>query len=322
MSDNPADFWTSETSVFFTSFWGWTPETWGTVGWTGQRGKGRRKNLLAKLTDPFIAVIYVTGDQDNDAELRGRIAGFYLMSHEMGDRNRFTHPLHYKLEPKKWRHSLRAIRAFSYLPEYRISVSDLDPDLLDRARSIAAMGDMLTDPKQIELLRSTHWEEVDVYLPVGKARVSIATVQPLRGFNRAGPTNQDAYVVSSSGQQLKRHLYILVLGGDTSAYLGKAADGKRIYKIGLSASPELRKEALQSGMPEGAFSWKTHKTSAGGGRSSGFSFDAAVAGEYAMKKHLSKVGEWLGGEFYLANESEIRAAWRLANEAAKSFEKK
>src|SRR4051812_20218664 len=127
MSEEKADFWTDETSVLFTSFWGWSPETWGTVGWTGNPGLTRRTNLLKELTDPFITVCYATNTQENDhPDLRGKIAGFYLMSHETGLRNEFTHPIHHHREPEKWQHSLRALRAFSYVPEHRIILREFD----------------------------------------------------------------------------------------------------------------------------------------------------------------------------------------------------
>ena len=125
MMEGIEDIWTDQTSVLFTSFWGWTPETWGTVGFSGEKGKSRRTNLLKKLSDPFICVCYVTGSKNFiDPDLKGKIAGFYLVSHDAGNRKEFTHPIHHNLEPEKWQHSLRAIRAFSYFPEYRLSVAD------------------------------------------------------------------------------------------------------------------------------------------------------------------------------------------------------
>ena len=62
MTDDAANFWTDETSVLFTSFWGWTPETWGTVGWSNNEGRTHRDKLLNELSNPFITVCYVTGN--------------------------------------------------------------------------------------------------------------------------------------------------------------------------------------------------------------------------------------------------------------------
>ena len=99
---------------------------------------------------------------------------------------------------------------------------------------------------------------------------------------------------------LPRELYVLRLSGDADAYLGKSAKGRSIYKIGLSVSPDLRRQSFQKSMPCGAFIWKIERRS----RDVGFgvlqSFDSAVAGENAMKETLVTCADWLGGEFYLA----------------------
>jgi hypothetical protein len=158
------DIWTDDTSVLFTSFWGWTPETWGTVGWSGDRGFTRRANLLRELSDPFICVCYVTSNRiDTDPDLKGMIGGFYLVSHQTGDRDEFTHPIHHDREPSKWRHSLRATRAFSFLPEYRPRAMDVFPELSRTARHVSAMGEIIKDSKKIDELRSIPWIEVAVF---------------------------------------------------------------------------------------------------------------------------------------------------------------
>jgi hypothetical protein len=319
MSSPSADFWTDDTSVFFSSFWGWTPEMWGCVGWTGEQGRTRRSNLKTKLSNPFIAVIYVTKSAD-DEDLAGKIVGFYLMSHEEGDRNEFTHPHRHTLEPEKWNHSLRALRAFTYIPECRIEAADFDPELARRARPVTKWGEVLTDRKKIKRLRNTPWVEVDVYIPTGQAVETEEELIPRSGFNRAGPANRNGYVVSSSAHNLKRQLYILRLSGNMNAFLDRDAHGRQIYKIGLSASPEMRRLTLQSAMPNGAFRWEICHHSQSKNQKDGYSFYAAVAGEYAMKKALAKSSEWLGGEFYLANPSDIKGAWKLGEQAALNYQ--
>jgi hypothetical protein len=318
MTANPSDFWTDDMSVIFTSFSGWSPETWGTLGWTGQQGLSRRNNLLKKLTDPFIAVIYVT-ESSGDAENRGNIVGFYLLSHETGHRNSFTHPIHHQDDVEQWEHSLRAIRAFTYVPEKSLKAIQFDPTLATRGLSVSKWAEILTDPNKIDQLRNIPWVESDVYIPSGQEIEGTEEFEPIYGLTRAGPANGNGYVVSSSAQRLERELYLLKLAGDTDAYLGRAAKGREIYKVGLSASPELRKEALQRAMPNGAFTWEVHRHTGKPGEVGSFSFNAAVAGEYAMKSYLAHKAEWLGGEFYLATQSDIEVAWQLGEEASKNF---
>jgi hypothetical protein len=308
-TSSAADFWTDETSVLFTSFWDWSPETWGTVGWTNHKGKARRDNLLQQLTDPFITVVYITNSsKDADPELKGMIVGFYLISHEQGDRDEFTHPIHHKLTPKKWRHSLRALRAFSYLPEYRLNAYEFDPSLTRGGINVASLGKVLTDTAQITLLRETPWVEVDVYT-VDRYGAEDYDDFSSTGKVKGGPASKRGYVVSEGTHHLPRQLYILRLKGDSDAFLGESANGRAIYKIGLSISPDLRRQALQKAMPRGAFHWRIDRTS----KTSGFestSFDAAMSGENAMKTYLAECACHLGGEFYLASKSQIDEAWR------------
>lgn len=313
------DIWDRDYSVLFTSFWGWTPETWGTVGWTGDRGLTRRSNLLAELTDPFITVSYITSNKTYiDPALKGKIAGFYLVSHEIGDRDEFTHPIHHGQDVDKWRHSLRALRAFSYLPEHRQNVADLDSGLLSRARSVSAMGEVLSKPDQIKLLRDTSWTEVEVYTPASVLAVDADTGGKSKGMVQAGPASRDGYVVARGSQWTPRELYILRLEGDANAYLGRPAEGRVIVKVGLSASPDMRRQTFQKALPRGAFKWKIDRTTSDCALAHYSSHAVAVKGEDAMKRHLACQAEWLGGEFYLASEEVIEAAWQLGCEAARS----
>ncbi|MDF2369705.1 MAG: hypothetical protein P1V21_02820 [Rhizobiaceae bacterium] len=318
--DQVNNFWTTDTSVLFTSFWGWSPETWGTVGWSNTRGLTRRMNLLKEMTDPFITVCYVTSNKTYiDPALKGMIAGFYLVSHETGDRDQFTHPIHHDLDPEKWRHSLKSLRAFSYLPEYRLSVSDLNPALLNRALSVSAMGEIISDPHQIKLLRDTPWVEVDVYQPPFVQWQGGLNSEQQTGKVRAGPENIGGYQVPHHTDGLSRELYVLHLSGDADAYLGRSSDNRSIYKIGLSVSPEIRRQSFQKSMPRGAFHWRIEKTTSKPGHAACLSFFAAVAGENAMKDYLAACAEWLGGEFYLATAHQIEEAWQQGNFAAKEY---
>lgn len=317
MAEPTADFWTDDTSVFFTSFWGWTPETWGTVGWTGDKGLAHRTKLLGKLTDPFICAIYVTREPTRTApELEGKIAGFYLMSHQTGDRNEFTHPNHHTRHTDKWRHSLRALRAFSYISEPLPDAREFEPTLrTGAAQAVASWGKIIEDPTQLAVLRQTPWREVPLY----RAGVPIEAAEEASmglGMVPAGPMATQPYLVSPSAALLERRLYVMRLDGDTSAYLGKPADGRAIYKVGLSVSPEFRRRGLQKSMPLGAFVWKLEHLGGNGLNHKGYPFDAAVAGETAMKVHLRDHGEHLGGEFYLATPKQIEEAWTRGHAAA------
>lgn len=312
------EIWTDETSVLFTSFWGWDPATWGTVGWSGDRGLTRQTNLMEQLSDPFITVCYVTANKTyTDPDLKGKISGFYLVSHETGDREEFTHPIHHDRDAGKWRHSNRAIRAFSYLPEYRLSVSELEPDFLTRARSISAMGEILTDPVLIQRLKAIPCEETEVYQSVS-AQAALSDEHSY-GMVQAGPASGEGYEVKSGSQNTPRELYILRLGGDVSAYLGRPVETRSIIKVGLSGSPDMRRQHIQKAMPRGSFNWTVDRTLRSCGLNPCPNHKIAVVGEDAMKRYLARHAEWLGSEFYLAHETDIDTAWQLGCQAVKDI---
>ncbi|MEP6827449.1 MAG: hypothetical protein ABJA10_05190, partial [Aestuariivirga sp.] len=64
--------------------------------------------------------------------------------------------------------------------------------------------------------------------------------------------------------------------------------------------------------------WKIERTTSGMGMALYSSHTIAVQGEYAMKRHLAKHAEWLGGEFYLASHDVIETAWHLGCAAAQN----
>lgn len=319
MNNAAPDFWTDDTSVLFTSYWGWRPKTWAAVGWSNDRGKTHRDHLLEELTDPFITVVYVTQDPDGlDRHLVGKVAGFYLMSHECGHRDQFTHPTQHGRHPEKWVHSLRALRAFSYISDPLPIAREIVPEVSKAGQSIASWGRVLSDPGQIQRLREVPWQEVALYRPDMPA-------DPLddpatgTGYVQAGPAASQPYMVSPNALGLGRKLYIFVLHGDTDAYLGKASDGRRIIKIGLSIQPEDRCSQFQRAMPQGAYNWRVERPNVADSVHAGFPFKAAVAGENAMKEYLASCADHLGGEFYLASPEQIDIAWQQGHAAAGSF---
>lgn len=314
-----AGFWTDETSVVLTSFWGWRPERWAAVGWTGEDGRTYRDNFVQRVTNPFITVVYVARSPDGfDRDLVDRIAGFYLVSHEAGHRNEFTHPSHHRRDPDKWEHSLRAIRAFSYVLDPLPLARDVEPAITrGGARAIARWGKVLTDLEQIRMLRDLPWRESPIYRG-DMGGDAFDDVVPPPGFVPAGPQATRPYVVSPNAVNLPRHLYVLRLDGDTDAYLGSPAGGRRIVKIGLSVQPAGRCRDLQKHLPRGVFRWVVDRPRSDGPGDPGFMFDAAVVGENAMKTHLVAHAENLGGEFYLADDAAIETAWRLGHDAART----
>jgi hypothetical protein len=309
------DVWEGKTA-WITSFWGWAPETWGTVSFTSE---ARRGTVAGQSTDPFIVVIYVTkGTREDDPDLGGKVAGFYLVSQVQGDRDAFTDPGHHDRFPKKWRYGFKAIRAFGFLPEFRPHIDDFDPSMVARARTVAAHAERLS-ADQVERLKVIPYIELPLY--GGSSILEGDIVVPARGGHmvRAGPVNRAGYFVPGEPMDTAKELYACMLAGDMSAYLKTPVADRNIYKIGMSISPATRLQAFRKAMPDGAFRWEHHRSTRKDGHEPYPSFHAAESGERAMKNALGMSGEWLGGEFYAATPSDFEQAWSAGRAAALAF---
>ena len=145
-----------------TSMWRWVPGAWGFVGWTNPT---HRASMLRRMTDPFLCVCYVTRHRRADPALRGRLAGFYVASHERVDRDVCTDPAYHGLEPERWRYGVRALRAFTFRPAGRVVALDWDPTLGPRAQHVAGHGVVVRDLRRLAELRALPHDEVPVYTP-------------------------------------------------------------------------------------------------------------------------------------------------------------
>lgn len=310
------NIWDEKYSAWITSFWGWSPGSWGTIGFTRP---GRRNTIVRKTTDPFIMVIYVTKSApSSDPDIRGKICGFYLVSHIEGHRDDFTSADRHSLNPEKWAYSLKAIRAFSFLPEYRLDIDKFDPTLGPRARSVAASGEEI-DEAHHTVLRHLPYVEVEVF---GGGDVMVGDIQvPDKDGHmvKAGPVNRGGYVVPGEPPDTEKELYALALDGDVTTFLGEPDRGRSIFKIGLSMSPKTRLEAFRKSLPRGTYSWRLHRSTRVDGHPPYPTFEAAEAGERSMKDYLGHHGRWLDGEFYAASLDTFEIAWRTAREKALAY---
>jgi len=324
------DIWERGYSVHLSSFYGWDPESWGMVSYSDP---GRRDTVVRDTTNPFITVIYVTKTAPNDdPDERGMIVGFYLVSHEEGHRDAFTASHQHDRDPEKWQHGLRALRAFRFLPEYRISIDDFDPSVATKAQSVARFGMEVSTEAAQRLMAIPYVEEPifggaseidnNVHFPADPSfdhSKSNERASGAKGRVGSGAINRSGYFVPAEPLDAPKELYVLCLDGDVEAWLGEPAKGRAIFKIGYSMSPATRRDAFQRALPNGLYAWRLDRStcSEGGDRYPGSK--AAIAGEDAMKNFLAKNADWLSGEFYAATDAQIAKAWKIGREAAQKW---
>ena len=119
---------------------------------------------------------------------------------------------------------------------------------------------------------------------------------------------------------------MLELDGDVGAMLGMTTTslaGRRLIKLGLSYSPHARQTAFNNALPEGAFKWKLIRSTLMDGDKMYSGHKVAVAGEQAMVKYFMQDGnnaESRSGEFFIASDADIEAAWQIGKRVAEQEE--
>lgn len=325
---NADDPFQGNPDVWITSFWGWSPETWGCVGFTS---KARPHNIIKKTTDPFIMVIYVTETAPGDSTLKGKVAGYYELSHEIGLKEDFisADQLNAAHHPKeKWAHSFRAIRAWEIDDKFKPTIREFHPDLVkNKQQQTVSTWAKELPIEQIERLKALPRKQIKVFK--GPKVLNDTPVIP-SGSGRVGGGNfrGGGYEVGEP-QSTEKQLYILELSGVASDFVENANQDQKIFKVGLSAWPPGRKLALNTALPNGKFSWGVRNMTENEDLTPYANFNVAKIGEDAMKDFLAEkhrdsddATRHLGGEFYLTDESSINSAWKLGCDAANEAESK
>ena len=301
--------------VWLTSFWGFTPESWGCIGFTEKRALDYF--LRESNSDAALVSIYVTKGK-GPLNMRGKVVGFYEITKQMGFVESFVAgDLLAKLEADeeakgKWKFSLKASKAWRIAEEdwkpveeiFNVSYS------IDKARYIGAQGVLITS-EETKRLRTLTVYEVPVYGQTEKITSAITTFEnAIMPSKAVYPAKEPYWVGETDGP---KHLYILHLTGNSAAYLGRKpeeVEGKRIVKVGFSKSPLSRRDQIQAAYPAGSFEWEVLYPKEIPADPPYPNAEVAIAGEDAMKKRLQDGGcESLGGEFFLADENFIGLAW-------------
>jgi len=290
---NAEDPFHNNPDVWITSFWGWSPETWGCVGFTSE---ARPKTIIEKTSNPFLMAIYVTETAPGNSKLKGKVVGYYELSHEVGlkqdyiSEEQLNKPHHPK---EKWAYSFKALRAWEIDDKFKPTIREFHPDLVQKKQQQTVSTWAKELPKeQIERLKALPRKEIQVFKG---AKVSNGSSRKFLGSGRVSGGNfrGSAYEVDEP-QNTEKQLYILELSGKVNDFVEGANENQRVFKVGLSAWPPGRKMALNAALPNGKFSWAVRNMTEHENPMPYSSFKIAKVGEDAMKDYLAeKHNQWV-----------------------------
>lgn len=307
-------------NVWLTSFYGFDPSKWGFLGFTN---KGERKHFLEHTKEGALVVIY--GHKSlSPKEQQGKVIGILQMSRLVNNAKTFMHPSEWakkegdRSSKGRWDNAIKATRAWKVVPESYVQIDDFaEKSYTDgRWQHIGSYGVPLTVSEAAKILELT-LIETNVY-----GQIEIDGAVPVLGKDllqpsKAGPVSQNGYFTREA--EGPKQNYILTLDGDANAFLGYPAEARRIVKVGMSVSPPTRRDTFNTALPVGAYSWSLLVSNELDGRAPYESSKLGLIGEKKMKEFLVAQGISLGGEFFLASDEAIAAAWAAGQKAVQEY---
>ena len=301
--------------VWITSFWGFDPTNEGYFGFTKP---GNRDWFIDQWREGDLILIYGADADTTAREQRHQALGFIeIEPTPIRDTDRMSAM---GIERKngngwtdRWTHAFPVVRAAEITR--RISIDHIASTTLTQrdARNIASRGKLLT-PDEAATACKLPIRPLNVFgmppLPEERLREEFT---PSKGIN---PAFGQQIVNRTDGEHF---LYALWLDGDTAHLLKRQrfeVREKVIVKVGYSNDPDRRCGEHNSALPPAMrVSWRGEFISRP--FSSG---QAAKDAEDGLKAHLHRIGESLGGEFFLCSRENLQTAFASATHSTAAFQ--
>ena len=304
------DIGNARPAMFLRSFFGFSPEEDGYIGWTRSE---HRAHVIEKLKDGDLFLIYGAGTGETPKAQQRQVLGVLQVDVEPirdvdkaskeGMARKASHGW-----TDKWSYALpvrRAWRSAKAIPIDYVARETYNPSA---GQAIATWSPELTDA-DVERVMKLEMVEVPVFgeppLPEGYGR------GPLIDSFRPSPGVTPSFgEVTSTRIDGEHRLYVMKFDGDVAALLGRPAYSigkKHLVKVGFSNDIERRCGELNAGLPPaGKFAWRRWLMS--GPIPSG---EEAKLREDALKAALDTRTESLGGEFFLGDEIAVQAEFAV-----------
>lgn len=303
--------------VWVTSFWGFDPANEGYYGFTYE---GNRDWFIEQWQPGDLILIYGADTAITAPEKRHQALGFVEIDPTpIADKERMSAiGLQRKIDNDwldRWTYAFPVVRAAEITR--RISIDHIAKQTLTHkdARNIASRGKLMT-PEEAELALKLPVRPLNVYgMPPLAEEALQQEFTPSRGIDPA------------FGQQManrtdgEHFLYALRLEGDAAYLLRRQTyevGDRIIVKVGYSNDPTRRATEHNAGIPPAMkIKWKSEWVSRAFA-----SGQAAKNAEDGLKAHLARVGESLGGEFFLCSRGDLQTAFAIATSETAAFKLK
>ncbi|UPA24486.1 hypothetical protein [Shinella oryzae] len=285
-------------SIRLRSFYGFSPEEDGYLGWSEEASRDR---MLGLVEDGDLFMIYGAASAETKKNERHRVLGFLQVeARPIRDVDKAS-PLGLKRKrdngwAEKWSHALPVVRAWRVDEPMLLETIAPVTYRAEAGQAIAVWNPELT-PSEIDLALKVKVTEVNVFgePPVAETAVKKRPLAEVYQPSKALPGSFGER--TSTYEDGPTHLYLARFVGDGFALMGLQKtqfDKSDLIKIGVSNDVNRREDELNCGFPPAAKGrWKIEMTSQ--------LYDtkaAAEAAEQAFEDRGQKELTSLGGEFF------------------------
>ena len=285
-------------SIRLRSFYGFSPEEDGYIGWSEETARDR---MVSQIEDGDLFLIYGAASAETSKNERHRVLGFLQVERRVirdVDRSSAI-GMKRKRESgfaEKWSFAIPVVRAWRV--DEPMILETIAPDTYrpEAGQAIAVWSPELTAP-EVDLALKVRVTEVSVFgePPVAETEGKKVTLAEAFRPSKAFPGSFGER--TSNYEDGPTHLYLARFDGDGFAMMGmpKAQfDKSALIKIGVSNDVKRRQDDLNCGFPPAAKGrWKIEvKSVPYHGKA------AAESAEQTFKDAAAKRLESLGGEFF------------------------
>lgn len=286
--------------VWVRAFYGFNPEEAGYFGFTRE---ARREDMLRKMKDGDLVLIYGAVDSLTQEDLQRQALGFMEVKLELcrdvdrqNDASRqWKHDHGFQ---DRWTYGLKVVRAWRITN--RVHIKTIAPKAYDnKFRFERTTMAVLLEQDEKRRAFSHHVRQVNVYGEPPVATDELASgymndaLEPSKGVPPSYGERTSKY------EDGENHLYLLKLSANAETLLGKTGPhvGKALVKIGRSNDPTRRLKEVNGGFPERAvcrWELKHNQPFENGNTAHNYEKELKVnfANEFTSQKGEFYTGEW------------------------------
>ncbi|MDA7426215.1 GIY-YIG nuclease family protein [Thalassococcus lentus] len=290
------------TQIWLRSFYGFSPEEDGYVGWTQESARDRK---LEQLNDGDLLMIYGASSAETEAALRSYVLGFVQIdATPIRDVDKASDlGMARKRQAgwdDKWSYAMPVRRAWRAEEKMMISRIAFNSYRAEAGQALAVHGAAL-DADEIGQALKIRVREVNVFgePPVSEERAIVLPFADVFKPSRAFPGSFGER--TSTFENGETFVYLSIFQGDSNALLGRKksfSDKSVALKVGVTNDPNRRLSELNAGLPPAAVGkWGPMMTS------QPFPNKAeAEEVEALFKEQAAQTLESLGGEFFWGSQ--------------------